>query len=130
MDALTIEGFYSAAREGKILGLRCNNGHTTAPPRHSCSTCRSTELKTIELTGRGTVISFTVVHVKSQEFPLETPFILALTRLDEGPRLLGVLDAEPNVMIQTGDKVRVLFKQIPVDSPAAGWPRIFFQLLD
>ena len=79
---------------GKLIGLVCSSGHVTVPPRSTCQSCSSEVLEEIQLSGKGKVVSFTEVFVKSKEFPIETPYVLALVRLLEGGKLLGVLDEE------------------------------------
>ena|GEM_PF-348679 len=131
-ERLTAEEFYEeASRTGKLLGLKCERGHYTAPPLRSCRICRSRTLKVVELSGRGVVSSFTEVFVKSKEFPLETPYKLALVKLDEGPSILGILDdslkktlTEPII----GVRVRVEFRTLREYSKNGETkrPRIFF----
>lgn len=120
-EKLTIDQFYESGKAGKLIGLKCDSGHVTVPPRHSCSVCGSTNLEATELSGRGSVISFTEVHVKTKEFPLPTPYVLSLVSLDEGGNLLGILDGQ---VLEHGTKVSVKFREI---GEKARWPRIFFE---
>jgi uncharacterized OB-fold protein len=122
---LTVDQFYSEGnKSGKLLGLMCENGHVTVPPRHSCRVCNSAKLKVKELKGVGTVVSYTEVYAKSKEFPLATPYTLVLVQLEEGGNLLGVLDCK--TAVQTGSKARVKFKSIRNESLN---PTIFFELV-
>ncbi|MDH2900421.1 MAG: Zn-ribbon domain-containing OB-fold protein [archaeon] len=121
-ETLTIAQFYLEGKNsGKVLGLICDKGHTTVPPRHSCRVCNSTQLTVKELTGRGKIVSFTEVYAKSKDFPLATPYTLALVELEEGGNLLGVLDEKGTSL---GAKVKVNFRIIRSDSAQ---PTIFFQ---
>ena len=120
-ETLTVARFYSEGKNsGKVLGLICDRGHTTAPPRHSCRVCNSTQLKVKELTGYGKVVSFTEVYAKSKDFPLATPYTLAFVELAEGGNLLGILDEK---VTHLGAKVKVSFRIIRNDS---NQPTIFF----
>jgi uncharacterized OB-fold protein len=120
-EILTVDQFYSEAkRSGRVLGLACDNGHVTVPPRHSCMVCGSTKLIVKPLSGFGKVASFTEVYVKSKSFPLEVPYVLVLVRLEEGGNLLGVMEEKP---ITLGTKVKVSFREILSDSVH---PTIFF----
>jgi uncharacterized OB-fold protein len=123
-EQLTTEEFYSeASRSGTVLGLKCDKGHVTVPPRHSCRLCNSTVLKLEQLSGYGTIISFTEVYVKSKDFPLETPYTLALVRLEEGGNLLGVADKKVK---SSGEKVKVNFRSIRGVNDK---PTIFFETI-
>lgn len=120
---LTVDRFYRLAREGKLVGLRCEQGHFTVPPRPSCRVCLSMKLETTELSGKGQVISFTEVYVKSKDFPLETPYILALVRLEEGGNLLGVFNGTMS-QLSYGTEVQAKFRNARENDR---WPRIFFE---
>ncbi len=121
VETLSAEAFYSQGKQGKLMGLRCEKGHVTAPPRHSCTTCQSLRLSPKELSGYGRVVEYTEVHSKAKDFPLETPYKLALVKLDEGPSLLGILEVKPQV---EGARVRVRFRTLK----EAERPRIFFEI--
>ncbi|MDG6996968.1 MAG: Zn-ribbon domain-containing OB-fold protein [Nitrososphaerota archaeon] len=123
---LSVSDFYLAGRNGKLLGLACEQGHVTVPPRASCRVCKSQSLRTVELSGRGEVVSFTEVHSKSSEFPLEAPYVLALVKLEEGGNLLGVIETQ-QANVKDGASVSVEFREAP-NSPKQEWPRIFFRL--
>ena len=46
---LTVDQFYEQGRAGRLLGLRCESGHVTVPPRRSCRVCQSLNMQVIEL---------------------------------------------------------------------------------
>jgi len=121
---MTVDSFFEEARKGRILGLKCEFGHVTVPPRHSCRVCGSQKLEIITLSGRGEVISFTDVYVKAIEFPVEAPYTLALVRLEEGGNLLGVVRGKTKPT--HGSKVTIRFEGLP--NSVVKWPRTFFDL--
>jgi uncharacterized OB-fold protein len=126
-EKLTVEAFYSEGKNGVLKGLRCKEGHVTVPPMHSCRICGSEELTLTQLSGRGTISSFTEVYSKSKEFPLETPYTLALVTLEEGGNLLGVIKSKPEM----GLAVRVKFETVEASTKLIhekDRPRIFFEL--
>jgi uncharacterized protein len=124
-DILTIESFYKNGREGKLIGLECESKHVSVPPRKSCRVCGSHFLGKIELSGRGELISYTEVFVKSKEFPLNTPYLLGLVHLEEGGSLIGVVDTDSNSELRYGTKVRVEFRTLDEKE----LPRIFFRFI-
>jgi uncharacterized protein len=125
-NGLTIEGFYEAASSGKLLGLKCELGHVTAPPRSACRVCGSKTLEKIELSGRGSVLSYTEVFVKSREFPVEVPYVLALVQLKEGGNLIGVVEKGSEARVRSGSPANVKFRRFSDKE----WPRIFLSLDD
>lgn len=119
--SLTVDEFYEAASKGILLGLRCSFSHVTVPPRRSCMECGDTSMEKMELSGRGKAISWTEVFVKSKEYPIDVPYLLALVRLEEGGNLLGVFDGKSAVRLEA--PVKVTFRKLKEKE----WPRIFFE---
>jgi uncharacterized OB-fold protein len=122
---LTVDQFYEQARAGKLLGLKCESGHVTAPPRRSCRICQSLNLQVVELAKTGRVVSSTVVHVKSGDFPLDIPYALALVKLTDGGNLIGVIDGS-KTEAESGSNVSIKFRDVGDDKK---WPRVFFELI-
>ena len=123
MEKLSTETFYlEGKRSGKILGLRCEKGHVTLPPRHSCLVCQSLNLSVVELSGYGKILEYTKVYSKSKDFPLETPYVLAFARLDEGPNLLGIV--EGSKAPEEDARVKVTFQTVKETER----PRIFLKI--
>lgn len=122
---LTVDRFYEQFRVGKLLGLKCESGHITVPPRRSCRVCRSLNLEVVELSRKGQIVSFTDVHVKSRDFPVNTPYVLAIVRLNDGGNLLGVVNGSESALAY-GSSVSV--KAVDVGE-GEKWPRIFFDLI-
>ena len=112
MDAL-------AAGEGYLL--RCANGHASLPPRLVCPDCGSDDLSEDDLPPGGEVVTYTVVHVGTQEFDAQTPYTVAIAQVGD-VRITGLVrgvdpeDVEVGATVeptvgenpQTGDRVVVL----------------------
>jgi uncharacterized OB-fold protein len=76
---------------------------------------RKGKLTEIELTGRGEVFSYSIVHVPPKGHELLAPYIVAIIKLEEGPRILAqVVDCEPNE-VYIGMPVEVAFRRITED---------------
>ena len=89
------EFFWEGTRRHKLLVQSCSACHTIRhPPGPACPHCHSLEWESKELSGRGRLYSYTVVH-----HPLppgfEEPVIVAVVELDEGIRMVSnVVDIE------------------------------------
>ena len=82
--------FWDGLREHRLLVQRClTGGHLVHYPREFCPVCYSPDLEWEEMSGRGRVHAFTVVHrAVHPAFQQEkAPYVFALIRLDEGPIL-------------------------------------------
>ena len=87
------EEFWKAAKRHELLIQRCKscNEHIFYP-REVCPRCLSSDLDWMEASGRGRVYSYTVVRqAEHPSFRADTPYILAIIELDEGPRLTSNL---------------------------------------
>jgi len=119
---LTAKNFAEALKEGKLLGLKCNNcGAYTVPPKKVCMECGSEDLEISQLSGRGQIKTFTVIRVPPEGF--EAPYIVGMAELDEGPWLMGNIidvDADAATMELIGKKVSVGHKVLPGDKFSAG----------
>lgn len=65
----------------------CACGSLQHYPRPFCLSCDHSDLDLVEISGRGTVHSFTVVQ-RSAYDDLPAPYVIALVSLEEGVRLL------------------------------------------
>ena len=87
------EEFWKAAKRHELLIQCCKscNEHIFYP-REVCPRCLSSDLDWMEASGRGRVYSYTVVRQAAHpSFRADTPYILAIIELDEGPRLTSNL---------------------------------------
>jgi uncharacterized OB-fold protein len=111
----TTDPFWEAARQGKLSVPKCTNcGTFRLPPYFICYVCQSEGVEWVELTGTGTVYSFTVTrHAFHPDLAAVVPYVSAIVELDgtqgEGARLLvNVIDCDPDA-IRIGDAVKIIF---------------------
>ena len=77
-------------REGRVVGFHCKQcKNDRFSPMSRCPKCQSTEIATREFSKTGTVVSYTIQAVASEQFLNETPFAFAIIQLDDGPRISG-----------------------------------------
>jgi uncharacterized OB-fold protein len=120
--------FWDALREGRFVLQRCQDcGLFIHFPRPICRRCQSFRLAYEQVSGAGTVYSFTETHRGlTPYFATRTPYLLAAIELQEQPglrMLSNLVDiAEPDVRF--GMPVQVRFEQLtpeitlPVFAPA------------
>ena len=83
-------------------------------PRAICPQCLSSDLEWRPVSGRGRLVTFTVVHRGPRDFPLGAPYVLAIVELDEGPRLMTNLvgvAADPSA-VHIGMPVEIVFADV------------------
>lgn len=109
-----LEPFFRAAREGRLVMPRCTGcGTRRFPPREICSRCLSRDSEWAPSSGRGTIVTFNVMHqVYHPGFAGEVPYAVVLVELDDGGRLVSnVLDC-PVERITIGMPVEVVFDAV------------------
>ena len=83
--------FWEAAREHRLVAQRCASCRRLRhPPRPMCPHCRSLDAELVELSGQGTVYSFSIIHYPPTPF-FDYPVLAVLVDLDEGIRLVSNL---------------------------------------
>lgn len=103
------EHYWEEASHGRLLVQLCGQcGHRQHYPGALCRRCWSGDLSWMQARGTGVVWTFTVVGMAGHPaWKDETPYILALVQLDEGPRLMtNVVDC-PVDDIHVGQRVQL-----------------------
>jgi len=104
--------YWDACREGRLLLQLCSGCHKHQfYPRIVCSHCGASTLEWAQASGRGTVQSFTVVRRPvSPGYAADTPYVIALIALAEGPVMMSnVVGCAPED-VNVGMPVEVLFE--------------------
>lgn len=130
-DLPTIEAesrpFWDGAREGQLLLAHCEScGRDHHYPRALCPFCWSTQLTWRPATGRGTLYTYSAVHVNDlPPFAERLPYVAAVVDLEEGPRLMtNLVDCDLDD-IRVGMAVEVTYREltpevtVPVFRPAS-----------
>jgi uncharacterized OB-fold protein len=105
-----------------LTGVKCNNcGEVSFPQRSICPECRHEsvdELTAEQLSGDGTVVSYTRVHDAPDGHEIEAPYQVAIVELEEGPRVTAQLvDVEPDD-VEVGLDVTSSFRRIGQEGEA------------
>jgi uncharacterized OB-fold protein len=78
----------------KLCGSRCRGcARITFPPAPVCSGCGSEAVEPVPLSERGTLYTYSVLHVGARGWP--APYVLGYVDLPEGVRVFSHIDAPP-----------------------------------
>ncbi|GAA4810899.1 thiolase C-terminal domain-containing protein [Streptomyces ziwulingensis] len=120
------EFFWTSGRDGRLRFRSCTACSALIhPPRPVCRHCRGHDITVREVSGRATLIGFTVNH----RFPhpgLPTPFVVAQVAIEEDPRVrltTNVVGCAPQDL-RLGMRMEVTFERagetwLPLFRPAA-----------
>ncbi len=110
------EPYFEACNKHELRLQRCSDCDTfrfyPSPMCHA-SDCMSLEYDWAEVSGKGEVYTYTVVHRPvSEAWAGDTPYVIAMIALDEGPVMMSnVVDCEPGD-VSIGLPVEVVFKDL------------------
>jgi len=109
-----VAGFARHLKDGRLMGSRCTAcGQVSFPPRADCPACAHDGFEFHELSGRGTVMTFTRIDAAPAGFEDDVPFHLGVVDLEETGRLLANFG-------ETIDPA-----EIRIDMPVQVVPRLF-----
>jgi uncharacterized OB-fold protein len=108
------EHFWRGGARGELVFLRCSSCATYIhPPSPVCPSCLGRAQTPEAVSGRGTVLTYTVNH-QPWNPTVPVPYVIALVELEEqvGLRLMtNIVDCSPED-VRIGMRVRVTFRQI------------------
>ena len=98
IDAISAP-YWAALAEGRLTFQACGCGHRWLPARERCPACLGTGWTRETAAGGARLVSWVVYHVAYHPaFADRLPYNVAVVELDEGPRLISNVLAEPGAL--------------------------------
>lgn len=110
--------YWDGAREGKLMIMHCNAcSHDYFYPRPYCPVCFSKDTAWKQASGRATLHTYLISHRPAPGFEGETPYVIAVVQLEEGPRMMtNLTDVAPEPASLTLDMpLEVTFTRVNDD---------------
>jgi uncharacterized protein len=106
--------YWDAAREGRLVVQECRSCRQVwHPPLPRCPHCHSADPGWRDVSGDGTVYTYTVVrHPTHFAFTDKIPYVLAIVELAEGPRLVTAITGCAPGEVRAGLPVRAVFRDV------------------
>ena len=103
--------YWEGCRKHELLIQRCDDcGEHQFYPRSVCGKCMSGKLEWVRASGRGRVVSYTVMHrAVSDAYAAEAGDPLVLVDLEEGPRMMSRVVGCDLARLEIGMAVEVVF---------------------
>jgi uncharacterized OB-fold protein len=104
--------FLQGLKQGKIVGMRRENGDEVyVPPRGSCPKYGEPINVPVELSDKGIVESFTIVHIPIPGNPIKPPFVVANILLDGAAlSFIHLVSGCDNADVRIGMRVQAQWK--------------------
>lgn len=116
--SFTHASFQHFLDQHKLMAARCTGcGAIYLPPRPRCPHCQGTTMAWVELSGRGRLSAYTVIHIAptmmlEAGYSRDAPYCSGVVQLEEGPsisgQILGVDVTQPHT-IAVGAAVQAAF---------------------
>ncbi|NPV86895.1 MAG: Zn-ribbon domain-containing OB-fold protein [Anaerolineae bacterium] len=90
------------------------------PPRDVCPECGGEAKQPFSFSGKGTVFSFTTMYDAPKGFEMNTPYTVALVKLEEGPVVTAQLTDLGEQPVEIGMPVEMVTRRIREDEEDKG----------
>ncbi len=107
-------GFWEGCSRGELRIQKCAVCNARRHhPKPACFACGSFEFVWEQMSGRGTLYTFTIVHNPTlASFQDAVPYNVAVVQLDEGPYLVSNIVGCTNEALRIGMPVEVVFEAV------------------
>jgi uncharacterized protein len=130
MSALpfTIDQFYKFLKEQKLMAARCLKcGKIHLPPRPLCDNCFSQDFEWVNVSGKGKLLTYTVISVAPQQFQTLTPYAVGIVQLENGLKIPGMIQGLTQDHLKIGMKLTLDFGTCSTTQEWPQWHRYCFK---
>lgn len=121
----TLDSFLRHVKEGRIVGQRCSScTKVHVPPRGCCPKCGVAAQEEVEVSTKGAIDDYTIVHIPIMDSHVKPPFVAAHIRLDGADNaFLHLVSEVDNDQVHIGMRVEAVWK------PRKEWGYTFENIL-
>jgi uncharacterized OB-fold protein len=127
-DPFTIEQFYKFLGQQKLMAgkcLKCEKIHL--PPRPMCDNCFSREFEWISVSGKGKLLTYTVISIAPEQFQALTPYAVGIVELEKGLKIPGMIQGIKQEQLKIGMALNLDFSTCNTPQKWPQWPRYCFK---
>lgn len=97
------------------------------PPRPLCDNCYSQQFSWVEVSGKGKLLTYTVINVAPQQFQALTPYAVGIVELENGLKIPGMIQEIKQEQLKIGMALKVDFGTCASPQAWPQWPRYCFK---
>jgi uncharacterized protein len=124
----TIDQFYKFLSQNKLMGSKCLKcGKLHLPPRPLCDNCYGQDFEWIELSGKGKLLTYTIIHIAPIQFQALAPYSVGIIELENGLKLPGMISDISENQLKVGMELTIDFRACSAGQSWPQWSRYCFK---
>ena len=127
-EPFLIEQFYKFLQQHKLMAGKCRKcGKIHLPPRPLCDRCLSQEFEWVSVSGKGKLLTYTVISVAPELFQALTPYAVGIVQLENGLKIPGMIQGVTQEQLKMGMELMLDFGSCSTAKQWHQWPRYCFK---
>jgi uncharacterized OB-fold protein len=127
-EPFTIEQFYKFLGQQKLMAGKCLKcGKIHLPPRPLCDNCLSQDFVWVSISGKGNLLTYTVIHIAPEQFQTLVPYAVGIVELDNGLKIPGMIQKINQEQLKIGMALTLDFGTCSSPQQWPQWPRYCFK---
>jgi len=109
-----VNDFIGYLEQGKVMGTRCVDcGRMFFPPRADCHQCMASNMEWFEVTGTGTLVTYSKLEYAPVGFGEDLPYAIAVADYGDYKIFGRIAGDVPEEEIQVGMAVKTVVNELP-----------------
>lgn len=127
-EPFTIEQFYKFLDQKKLMAGKCLKcGKIHLPPRPLCDNCFGEEFEWVNISGKGKLLTYTVIHIAPQQFQSLAPYAVGIVELGNGLKIPGMIQGTTQENLEIGMELTLEFGVCSTSQQWPQWQRYCFK---
>jgi len=124
----TVEQFYKFLGQQKLMAAKCQKcGKIHMPPRPLCDNCYSQQFEWISVSGKGKLLTYTIINIAPQQFQSLTPYAVGIVQLESNLRIPGMIQGATQEQLKIGMELNLDFGSCNSPNNWPQWQRYCFR---
>lgn len=127
-EPFTIEQFYKFLSQGKLMAGKCLTcGKIHLAPRPLCTNCYSQNFEWMQISGKGKLATYTIIHVAPAQFQTLAPYVVGIIELESGLKIPGMIQDLTQDELKIGMELKLDFGSCVTTQQWPQWQRYCFK---
>jgi len=128
LEPFTIEQFYKFLGQCKLMAGKCQKcGKIHLPPRPLCDNCFSTDFEWVNVSGKGKLLTYTVINIAPAQFQALIPYAVGIVQLENGVKIPGMIQGVTQEQLKIGMELTLDFGTCNTTQQWPQWQRYCFK---